>query len=300
MRAFHGLCQQMGNFSQSLAATLLPLAPLLKKNYQWEWTSHHESSFNEARKELSSSAELSFYDPALPTALHVDASRLRGLGFVLRQQSLDGKWNVVQAGSRFLSDAETRYAMIELECLGAAWAMQKCRQFLEGLPSFLLLTDHRPLIPILNEYSLDKLDNPRILRLRLKMQRYSFTARWIPGKENLMADALSRAPVHLASPNDELAEVPPSADACISLLAAITGSDDSLSDPLLKDCADHCNRSSDESAPRDDPGRFPQRQVQFAFASPPLLVRPEPPFNRRKRKPHHAGPPCSHTGSRPP
>jgi hypothetical protein len=85
MRAFHGLCQQMGNFSQSLAAALL------KKNYQWEWTSQHESSFNEARKELSSSAELSFYDPALPTALHVDASRLRGLGFVLRQQSRDEK-----------------------------------------------------------------------------------------------------------------------------------------------------------------------------------------------------------------
>lgn len=72
---------------------------------------------------LLSSAELSFYDPALPTALHVDASRFRGLGFVLHQQGLDSKWNLIQAGSRFLSDAETRYAMIELEYLGAAWAM---------------------------------------------------------------------------------------------------------------------------------------------------------------------------------
>ena len=53
-------------------------------------------------------------------------------------------------------------------------------------------------------------------------------------KKNLMADALSRAPVHLGSPSDELAEVPSSADACVSLLAAITGSDDSLSDLLLK------------------------------------------------------------------
>ena len=51
----------------------------------------------------------------------------RGLGFILRQQNKDGSWNVVQAGSRFLSDAETRYAMIELECLAAAWAMRKCR-----------------------------------------------------------------------------------------------------------------------------------------------------------------------------
>lgn len=60
------------------------------------------------------------------------------------------------------------------------------------------------------------------------MQRYSFTARWIPGKDNSMNDALSRAPVHLASSGDELAEaVPPSADARLSLLAAITGSNDS-------------------------------------------------------------------------
>ena len=78
---------------------------------------------------------------------------------------------MIQAESRFLSAAETRYAMIELECLGAAWAMGKCRQFLEGLPWFELMVDHKPLVPILNDYALDKLDNPRLLRLRLKMQR---------------------------------------------------------------------------------------------------------------------------------
>jgi hypothetical protein len=61
--------------------------------------------------------------------------------------------------------------------------MRKCRQFLEGLPSFRLVTDHRPLIPILNDYHLDKLDNPRILRLRLSMQRYSFVASWVPWEE---------------------------------------------------------------------------------------------------------------------
>ena len=79
----------------------------------------------------------------------------------------------------------------------AAWAMRKCRQFLEGLPSFNLFTDHRPLIPILNDYFLDKLDNPRILCLRLSMPRYSFVASWVPGRNNVMADALSRFPVDL-------------------------------------------------------------------------------------------------------
>lgn len=52
-----------------------------------------------------------------------------------------------------------------------------------------------------------------------------------------MAIALSRAPVDLASLSDELAEVPPSADARISQMAAITGSNNSLSDPLLKQIA---------------------------------------------------------------
>lgn len=36
VRAFHGLCQQMGNFSTSLAAALSPLFPLLKTNYKWD------------------------------------------------------------------------------------------------------------------------------------------------------------------------------------------------------------------------------------------------------------------------
>jgi len=125
--------------------------------------------------------------------------------------------------------------MIELECLAAAWAMHKCRQFLEGLPTFELVSDHMPLIPILNSYALDKLDNPRLLRLRLKMQRYAFTARWIPGKENTDADALSRAPVLAATPKDELAEgaflVPPRQ---VLLLCAIEGSDPKVLDPILE------------------------------------------------------------------
>jgi hypothetical protein len=111
--------------------------------------------------------------------------------------------------------------------------MHKCRQFIEGLPHFELVTDHRPLIPILNDYSLDKLDNPRILRLRLKMQRYQFTARWVRGKDNLDADALSRAPVDIASPDDELAEGPPSFSARAAIISTIKGSDTSVADPVL-------------------------------------------------------------------
>ena len=87
-----------------------------------------------AREELAVSPELAFYHPERETTLHVDASRLNGLGFILKKRDANtNEWRMVQAGSRFLSPAESRYAMIELECLAAVWAIKKCRQFIQGL-----------------------------------------------------------------------------------------------------------------------------------------------------------------------
>jgi hypothetical protein len=168
--------------------------------------------------------DLAFYDPSRPTSLAVDASLLNGLGFILKQQNESGTWHVVHAGSRFLRPPEKRYAMKELECLAASWGMKQSRKFLEGLPSFELVTDHRPLVPISNDYALDKLENPRRLRLRLQMARYNFTARWIPGNRNIEAEALSRSPISPGAPADELGEGPQTFTARIAMIAIITES----------------------------------------------------------------------------
>jgi hypothetical protein len=185
---------------------LNPLSSLLKTGFAWERTTQNDAAFDATKVLLSTVSDLALYDPSRPTSIHVDASRLNGLCFLLKQCDAANVWRVVQAGSRFLSSDEKRYVMIELECLGAAWAMQKCRQFLEGLPTFELVTDHKPLVPILNSYALEKLDNPYVLRLRLKMQRFSFFARWVPVEQKMDADALSRAPVDRESTGDELGE----------------------------------------------------------------------------------------------
>ena len=69
--------------------------------------------------------------------------------------------------------------MIELvwNSLGAAWAISMCRQFLKGLPHFDLVVDHKTLVLILNNNALDKLDNTRLLRLRLALQRDGYLGR---------------------------------------------------------------------------------------------------------------------------
>lgn len=96
------------------------------------------------------------------------------------------------------------------------------------------MTDHRPLIPILNEYSLDKLDNPRLLRLRLKMARYNFTARWVPGNRNIEADALSRSPISRGEASDELGEGPQSFTARVAAVGIIAESPDTIVDATLE------------------------------------------------------------------
>jgi hypothetical protein len=114
--------------------------------------------------------------------------------------------------------------MIEPECLAASWGMKQSRQFIEGLPNFDLVTDHRLLVPILNDYALDKLDNPRLPRLRLQMARYNFTARWVPENRNIEADALSRSPIAPGTPADKLGEGPQIFTARIAMVGVIAKS----------------------------------------------------------------------------
>jgi len=79
------------------------------------------------------------------------------MGFVLQQLATDGKWHLVQAGSHCLKEAESQYAVIELERLAVTWAIWKFTMFLTGLPQFEVWTDHNPLVPILNNHRLDEI-----------------------------------------------------------------------------------------------------------------------------------------------
>ena len=92
------------------------------------------------------------------------------------------------AGSCFLSPAEKNYAVIELELLAIQWATEKCRLYLAGA-DFTIVTDHQPLLGVLNRKNLDAINNVRIQRLMSKLLGYSFKVEWIPGKNHAITDA---------------------------------------------------------------------------------------------------------------
>ena len=232
MRSFMGLANQLGGFSSEMAQAAQPLRDLLKPRNDWCWSPVHDSAFQKVKEALTSPPILAHFDATLPTMLQTDASRLNGLGFALLQRHGED-WKLVQCGSRFLTDTETRYAVIEVELAAVLWAVRKCSTYLAGLPHFDLVVDHRPLVPILNSKLISEIENPRLQRMKEKLGAFSFTARWQKGSLHSIPDALSRAPVQDPAEEEasELCHTDPLHVMVVSALET-TGEDGTLLAPL--------------------------------------------------------------------
>ncbi len=233
MRSFMGLVNQFTDFSTCIAAAAEPLRGLLKPKNDFIWTEDHEAAFEKVKKALASPPILAQFDPQLPIMLQTDASRLKGLGFALLQKHGE-QWKLVVCGSRFLSDTESRYAMIELELLAVVWAVKvKCHLYLAGL-KFQLVIDHKPLVPILNSYTLDMVDNPRLQRLKEKLACHRFETVWKKGSEHYIPDALSRAPIADPTPEDCFTDELEESVATVIRSINMTLRPDHLKDPYLE------------------------------------------------------------------
>ncbi|XP_055527227.1 uncharacterized protein K02A2.6-like [Wyeomyia smithii] len=113
---------------------------------------------------------------------------LSRLGAAIYQQ--DG---VVGFASRTLTPAERNYAQIEKELLAILFACVRFDQLIVGNPKAVVKTDHRPLI---NIFQKPLLSAPRRLQhMLLNLQRYNLSVMYVTGKDNVVADALSRAPL---------------------------------------------------------------------------------------------------------
>ena len=200
VRRFLGMANQLGRFTPNLAALSQPLRDLLVKKNDWIWGAAQQDAFDRIKAELSGPSVLALYNPNYETCVSADASSF-GLGAVLCQKQPSGEWRPVAYHSRAMSPTEQRYSQLEKEALATTWACERLSHYLLGL-TFLVETDHKPLVPLLSTKSLDDLP-PRVLRFRLRLMRYSFTIHHVPGKDLITADALSRAPVSTCSPGDQ-------------------------------------------------------------------------------------------------
>ena len=257
IRSWFGLVNQVANYAQ-LRDLLAPFKPFLSPRCKFLWNAELEEAFQASKAAIVNAIRqgVEIFDLHKRTCLRPDWSR-KGIGYFLLQQHCScptgtpdccpGGWRITLAGSRFLSSAEQRYAAIEGEALAVAWGLEQTRYFTQGCEDLIIVTDHKPLVKIFGDRTLDEISNSRLFRLKQRTLPWRFEIRHLPGKSNHAADATSRHPspsstenaIHLGSPSasDMTEEVLMSAirhDAqkvgtiSWSLLADETAADDSL------------------------------------------------------------------------
>lgn len=197
---FLGMVNFSSRFLKNRSHILEPMTAILKKNTGFNWDLAQKQSFSKIKQLLQESPCLEYFDTFKKTIVSADASSF-GIGACLMQQNERGENKVVCYASRLLSKTEQRYAQIERECLALTWACEKFSEYVSGI-KILLETDHSPLVQILQTKPIDEL-TPRLQRFRLRLMRYDYEVYYVPGKEIVVADALSRNFPNSNVPDDD-------------------------------------------------------------------------------------------------
>lgn len=192
LRRFMGMINYLMKFVPGLSSATEPLKSLLSEKNEWLWSSEHESVYKKIKQMIGKATVLVSFNPNLPLRVSADASSF-GLGAVI-EMNIDGVWKPIQFISRTLSPVERRYAQIEKEALASTWACERFAQYLIGC-HFILRTDHKPLVQLLGDKPIDDL-TARLQRFRMRLTRFDFQIVHVPGKQMLIADALSREPLN--------------------------------------------------------------------------------------------------------
>ncbi|KAM9999378.1 hypothetical protein ACTFIZ_002933 [Dictyostelium cf. discoideum] len=164
--------------------------PLLKKGVNFKWTNELEYDRIKLFTTLAQSNLLSFPQDTDDNVIETDASII-GIGGVMTQ---NGK--PVSYYSRTLNNAEKNYSVTERECLAIIESIKYFKSYINGR-KVKIITDHQPL-----KYLLTGKFTDRITRWTVLLQEYNYEIIYRPGKENFLADALSRYPDRNQQPID--------------------------------------------------------------------------------------------------
>jgi hypothetical protein len=159
-----------------------PLTNLTKKG-SFEWNDEAQVTMEKMKEVMSTCPVLALLDFSIPFTLECDASG-EGIGAVLMQNR-----HPIAYESQKLKVPELLYKIYDKEMLAIMHALAKFRQYLVGA-RFVVKSDHNSLKYLLEQKDLNEIQQEWVS----KIQAYDFDIEFVKGKNNAVADALSRRP----------------------------------------------------------------------------------------------------------
>ena len=186
---FLGMAGYYRRYCQNFASIAEALTNLLKKDQKFVWSESCQNAFCKIKAVLASSPVLAAPDFSKQFKVYVDASDV-SVGAILTQQGDDGIDHPIVYFSKKFNMYQRKYSTIEKECLALVLALQHFDVYLNAtVHPVLAFTDHNPLT-FINKM---KNKNQRLMRWSLILQEYNLKIVHIKGKDNVIADALSRS-----------------------------------------------------------------------------------------------------------
>ncbi len=185
LQSWLGLSGYYSDFIPHYAKLTAPLTNLLSKTKKFVWDQQCEEGFVAIKHVMSSSPVLRVADYSRPFFVFVDACDV-SIGAVLMQKDDNDMYHPISYFSKKLNKSQLHYTITDKEALALVLAVRAFRVYMGG--SVTVFTDHEALRYIHN----NACKNQRLMRWSLELQPYDLTIKHVKGRDNLLADYLSR------------------------------------------------------------------------------------------------------------
>lgn len=190
IQSFLGFCNFYRVFIRNFSRIAKPLTLLTtaKEGPQITLDPEAREAFAILKKALTEAPALTYFDSVRETRVETDCSDVAA-GGILTQFAPDKKWHPVAFFSTTLQGPEVNYEIHDKELLAIIRALKEWRAELTSVQEpFLILTDHRAI----EYFGQKQVLNSRQVRWSELMSEFNFKLAYRPGKDNVVADVLSR------------------------------------------------------------------------------------------------------------